>query len=345
MPAAARSAACSAAADDLHAFLVHPSANRVYAAAAPQLACRELDALNALALGGRLEPATIVELGGLPYVAVQGELGDDGIAVLSNHSGVFALYEHDGDTLRPVELRRLDRWPDDLITIQRYQGKTNEQLTRLLVNLAAAAAGGSEPFTGDRRLRILDPLSGRGSTLNQAVLYGWDATGVEVDRKDVEAYRTFFTTWLKDKRIKHKAQQRGTRWTVTMAGSQEVVVECADSATGVARLGKRFADAVVADLPYGVRHGSQSGTGLRRRPDELLDEALPAWASSLRPGGALALAWNTKVLSRDDLVARLAGAGLEPADGVAPDGFVHRVDHAVVRDVLVAMRTPRHSTG
>ena len=334
----ARSAAGSVAADDRHVFLVHPSANRVYAAAAPELARAELDALNALTLGGRLASAEVIELGGRPYVAVDGEMGDDGVAVVSNHSGVYALFSRDGDALRPVPLRRLDRWPDDLVTIQRYQGKTNEQLTRLLVNLAAAAAGGAAPFTGDRSMRFLDPLSGRGSTLNQVVLYGWDASGVEVDRQDVDAYRTFFTTWLKDKRVKHKAQQRGTRWTVTVAASQEVVVECADSAAGVSRLGKRFADAVVADLPYGVRHGSRSGAGLRRRPDELLDEALPEWVAALRPGGAMALAWNTKVLARDDLVARLVGAGLHPADGVSPDGFVHRLDHAVVRDVVVMRR-------
>src|SRR6202035_5200533 len=108
--------------------------------------------------------------------------GDD-IAVLSNLSGVFALFERHGDQLlRPSELSPLDRWDDDLITIQRYSGKTNERFTKLLMNLAVVVDHGGEGFRSTGvRLRVVDPLCGRGTTLNQAVMYGFDAAGIESD--------------------------------------------------------------------------------------------------------------------------------------------------------------------
>ena len=58
------------------------------------------------------------------------------------------------------------------------------------------------------RLRILDPLCGRGTTLNQALMYGWHAIGVDVDERDVEAYAAFLPRWLKDKRLKHTASDQ-----------------------------------------------------------------------------------------------------------------------------------------
>ena len=38
------------------------------------------------------------------------------------------------------------------------------------------------------RLTVFDPLCGRGTTLNQALMYGYDAAGLDVDGKDFEAY-------------------------------------------------------------------------------------------------------------------------------------------------------------
>ena len=97
-------------------------------------------------------------------------------------------------------------------------------------------------------------------------------------------------------------------------------------------------DAVVTDAPYGVQHGSRSGGRLARSPVDLLREAVPVWADVLRPGGAIGIAWNTHVAGRDDALAVLADAGLEPLDDGPYRGFVHRVDQAIQRDVLVARK-------
>jgi len=67
-----------------------------------------------------------------------------------------------------------------------------------------------------------------------------------------------------------------------------------------------------------------------------VNEALPAWLKVLKPGAGLALAWNTRVLKRADLVAQLSEAGLEVFDRPPFDGFAHRVDRTIHRDVVVA---------
>lgn len=330
-----------------HAVLVLPSANRVYAGAAPALLAAELEALAALALGGRIGEVGVTELGGAPYVTFEGDLDEEATAVVSNLSTLYALFAVEGDLLRPLPPRRLDRWDEDLVTTQRYPGKTNEQLTRLLLNLTVAAGGGPSPFTGASRPRVLDPLCGRGTTLNAAMLCGFDAAGIEGDRKDVEAYLHFLTTWLKGKRAKHTSRRTGARTTLTLAADkeaqrsgagQEVVVVAADTTSAVDHLGKSSVDAVVADLPYGVQHGSRTGERLRRSPGDLLTSALPVWRSVLRPGGAVGLSWNTKVLPRPEVLDALAAAGLAVVEGEPFERFAHRVDQAIDRDLVVARR-------
>jgi hypothetical protein len=283
-----------------YAILLQPAANRVYARAAPALGRAELSVINVHGLQGRLVAVGEEKLGGVPYLtfatAEGTALSAGEVAVLSNLSCLYALFERQVDgRLRPVELDRLDRWDDDLLTIQRYTGKTNEQLTHLLVNLALVVGHGANGMSGGSptargRLRVLDPLCGRGTTLNQAVMYGLDAVGIELDPRDVDAYVTFFTTWLKDKRVVHKVERQrvrrdgrvaGHRVTISFAVSraaqragpgQRVVVVADDTGRAGDHVGEASVDAIVADLPYGVRHGSRAGDQLHlgRRPVDLL---------------------------------------------------------------------------
>ena len=130
-----------------HPALRQPGLRR----AAVELTRAELET-SAAALGGRsVRSAPIV--GGVSYVTFTAdELTERDLAVLGNLSAGYALFAIVGELLRPIEVTRLDRFDDDLITIQKYPGKTNEQFTKLLLNvtlLASAmrrrvtAAGGS----------------------------------------------------------------------------------------------------------------------------------------------------------------------------------------------------------
>ena len=320
-----------------YALLVRPAANRVFGGDARRLLRSELLGVDRLR-GGAISGVEELDLAGVPYLAVD---GDPDLATVAALSSAYALFERTDDgALRPVELPAVERHDDDLVTIQRYVGKTNETLTRLLLNLALAAGG-------VRTGRVLDPLCGRGTTLNQALLLGCDAFGVDVDAKDTAAYATFLTTWLQDKRVKHQtdraAGKRRFRLTIGRKGDdlQVVDVATADTTEAPALFGRNAVDAIVTDLPYGVQHGSSASTRLSRRPDELLAAALPAWRSVLRPGGGLAMSWNVRLLGRDAVVAALASAGydvLDLGDGV---DFAHRVDRVITRDVLVARRPSR----
>lgn len=346
-----------------YAMLVLPSANRVYSQHAARLVRNELMALDGLLLDGRAAArGGPVErtMGGVPYLVLDApDLAPDDLAVLANLSSLFALFElRDDGTLLPLDAPRLDRYDDDLLTILKYVGKTNEQLTRLLLNLTAAAALPRDGFLRSR-VRVLDPMCGRGTTLNQAVMYGWDAYGVDVDRRDVEAYAAFAGRWLQDKRLKHRTstgrvrvagRTLGRRTTFRFAATKEEFraddVQTLEITQGDTLDADRMYrpgtfDVVVADAPYGIQHGSVTGPRTpSRSPRDLLTDAVPVWADLLRRGGAMGLSWNTRVLPRDELVAMLTDAGLEPLEDEPLLGLAHRVDQAIERDVVVA-RKPR----
>ncbi|RKN38831.1 SAM-dependent methyltransferase [Streptomyces hoynatensis] len=332
-----------------------PSHNRVYAQSSVALARAELEVFGAAVLGGRLTDVDTTELGGVPYLTfrVRGGLGDRDLRYLSNLSSLYALFALEDGRLTPLPLRRLDKFASDLITIQKYSGKTNEDFTKLLLNVTALATEAPERLlTGE--LRLLDPLCGRGTTLNQAVMYGLDAAGVDHDGKSFEAYGTFLRQWLKNSRIKHHAETStvrrdrkslGRRLHVTLGETKElykkgeaieVTVIHADTAASGAFFRRGSFDLIVTDAPYGVRYGSRAAEELSRSPVPLLASALPVWAGLLRPGGALGLSWNTHVARRAELAELLAGHGFTVLDGEPYRGFRHRVDQSIDRDLIVA---------
>jgi SAM-dependent methyltransferase len=342
-----------------YALLLLPSANRVYADAAVDLTVAELEAFNDSVLDGRLGEIGPAVIGGVPYVtftASPGELPPESVAYLSNASSMYALFAVEGDLLRPVALSPLAHFDDDLVTIQKYQGKTNEQFTRLLLNVTLLASSAARRML-DRRLRVLDPLCGRGTTLNTALIYGYDVAGLDIDGKDYEAYGAFIQTYLKRKKVKHKAESApvrrerrtiGRRLHVTLAATREAhragdtmsfEIVHADTTRATEFFRPDSFDLVVADAPYGVQHGSRTeARGLARGPLDLLRAAAPGWASLLRPGGAMGIAWNTYVASRADAAAVLEKVGLTVVDSGPYLRLRHRVDQSIVRDILVARR-------
>ena len=100
-----------------YALLILPSANRVYAEASPALARDELEIFSQSVLGGSVREITETTIGGVPYLTFEAtDIGNDAAAYLANLSVGFALFERKDGLLRPVELRRLDRYDDDLIS-------------------------------------------------------------------------------------------------------------------------------------------------------------------------------------------------------------------------------------
>lgn len=328
-----------------HLLLLSPAANRVYAGEAVSLTAAELEVCTGLAPS----PATVA---GVDYLAFDaGDLTADALVAIARSSARLALFERAGDLLRPVELPAVDLLDDDFVTIPKYQGKTNEQFTRLLLNVTRAAA---RPPAG-KSPTVLDPLCGRGTTLSVAWTLGLNAAGVEADTKAFEAMASFWKTWLRRKRLKHTAditpvrregKSIGRRFDATVRLPDHeltATVFTGDTRDSAKLFGKKKFELIVADAPYGVVHGSRTdvkGTaaGRDRSPAGLLGEALGVWAGQLAPGGALGLSWNTLGLAREKLAAMAADAGLTVLDDGPWLRFAHRVDSSIHRDILVAQR-------
>src|SRR5215475_736214 len=332
-----------------YAMLIAPSVNRVYADAAPRMAAAELTVFGSTVLQAKVDDIAPTTIGGVPYLGFHAhtELTERDVANLSNLSSAYALFESvDGGLLRPVTLDPLGRFDDDLLTIQKYAGKTNEQFTKLLINITLLASTHA-PKMLDRRLTVLDPLCGRGTTLNQALMYGYDAIGIDNDAKDFEAYGAFIRTWLRRKRIKHQSEvapvrkekkMLARRLSVTIAGQQSLTVFQADSTQAREFLKGGVADVIVADLPYGVAHGSRTDEGLSRSPLRLLTAAVPVWSQLIQPGGTVGISWNTHVADRDTAAAILEDSGLRVQRGAGYDDLAHWVDQSINRDVLIARK-------
>jgi hypothetical protein len=327
--------------------LLAPSSNRVYAGDAPAITAAEAEIIVSAAVPAGFLAAEPIMLAGVPYLRFS---LDDGVEpqTLGGLAATYAVFRREGDLLRPIEAPDGESFDDDLLTIPKYPGKTNEQLTRVLLNVTLA----STDLAIRSRPTVLDPLAGRGTTLSWALTLGYDAVGVEVERREVDAYAAFLTTWLRRKRLKHRIgltplRRAGQRLGDVLEAQigrddpQSLVVYAADTLATAELLQRRRVDVVVTDAPYGVAHGSRgAGGGRDRSPAELLEAAVPVWVSVLRPGGAIGIAWNTHGLTRDDLAALCARAGLEVFDDGAYRRFAHRVDAGIHRDLLVA-RKPR----
>jgi hypothetical protein len=55
----------------------------------------------------------------------------------------------------------------------------------------------------------------------------------------------------------------------------------------------------------------------------------------IKPGGAVGLSWNTHVAPREQALELLVAHGLAPVESPS---FEHRVDQAILRDVILVRR-------
>ena len=323
-----------------------PSANRVYAGESAALSAAELEICAPFA-----RDIADQDLAGVGYLGFStDDLAPEQLAILAGQSTAFALFERQGDLLRPLQLPDVEVLDDDLVTIPKYQGKTNEQFTRLLLNVTLASI--ERKATGPRQ--VLDPLAGRGTTLSSALLLGHDGYGVDADEKAFEQMAAFHKTWLRRKRLKHTADIRPVRRDGKAVGKRfdatiklddrtlQLTTFTGDTRDSADLFGKKRFDAIVTDAPYGVVHGSSTdvrgGSKRDRTPARLLKDAMGVWASQLMHGGALGLSWNTFGMAREDLVELVQDAGLNVRAEGPWDRFAHRVDASIRRDLLVAVK-------
>jgi SAM-dependent methyltransferase len=322
------------------ALQIAPQHSTQYADMAARLAAPELLASPA---GRHLVAVEHARLGGTAYLLAtlaDGTTLGGLMPVLSRlgaTSGVFELLE--GTLLRPVEPAFTPHVPLELAEARRYKGKTSELFTHVLLNLALFAGSFADRL--DSRLRVLDPLAGGGTTLFLALAAGYDAFGIEQEKRDVETTVAFVREYCRQERLsfqelREKAKQCYRLEVGPRQDRRLLVLAEGDSRTADTLLrevpgGARF-HAIAADLPYGIQHDGAART--------LVAEAVGAWERTLLPGGALALAWDATRLSRAALRSALEGSS---SLAVRDDGpyaqLEHRVDRVIKRrDVLVAVK-------
>lgn len=276
-------------------------------------------------------------------------LDDIQIRHIAGHSLMYALFEVRGDMLRPVCGHVPAYLGGDLPGILKYKGKTNEQFTEMVINTALYSSVFAE--NAGERLRFLDPMCSRGTSLFLALNRGWDADGTDISGADIREMNQFFKRYLEYHRIKHTSGKKS----FTIKNSKPVNVgeyifantpeayrvgdtarmcyaEC-DCGKVAACFGRATYHVIACDLPYGVQHSAGS-----ENFDALLKRVLPVWRDALKPGGAIALSFNSNTIRAQNIKSLMELSGLEVMRGGAYDGFSHWVEQAVTRDIAVAVR-------
>ncbi len=343
-------------------ILQYPGHNRVYYNVAAQLAVSELSiAAKRLSVG--CQKIDFEDVCGVRYITItlDDELSTEDIAILSRLSFVFAIFNqfglHADDGLAPIPMAQYEYLDSKISTLQKYAGKTNELFTKMMVNVALLASD----FSYQDEISLLDPISGRGTTLNEAAIYGFNAFGVEIEQKSVHENQLFFKKYLQNERLKYLSDRRmvfGKKKSEAVyidefqyANSKEAFKdEKQRKKLGIVNGNSQDTDKyfkknsfnlIVGDLPYGIAHGNtganKSTTGTRN-PLELIRTCLPAWKTVLKKGGTIVLAWNSFVLAKNRLVELLEEHGFEVQKDEAFNGFEHMVDKAIKRDIIVAKK-------
>ncbi len=353
-----------------YAILANPGHNRVYFEASEGISLAEL-MIAARAFSTPCENFRLEEIGGVPYYLLDAEraLTRREVGILSRLSFCYAIFtvERSGGEkiLRPVCKVDATFFNPSVSSILKYSGKTNELFTRTMINAALY----SSDFSGETgRIHLLDPVSGKGTTLYEGLICGFDVSGVDIGEKVVHEASVYFKKFLESEKFKHSLHSerlsgenksyRSRVYRFDFAPTKEDFKNAEKlrhltMVAGDARFADRYFKKnsfhlVVGDLPYGVAHGNVAGqwkpsdgkafSSPTRNPKELLRACLPALKKVLKPGGALALAWNTFVLPKAQMAEVLEQNGFAVLTGGPYDMFEHRVDQAIKRDILLAKK-------
>ncbi|MGL5647647.1 MAG: TRM11 family SAM-dependent methyltransferase [Clostridium sp.] len=337
-------------------ILANPGHNRIYFDTALKIAYFELKAI----LEARevcIEEIFEGDLG-LPASIcfnTKERLKEEDFIAISTASIYYAIFEIvEGNLLKPIIVKDFRTFPESMVQILKYTGKTNEQFTRLMVNLALSACK-----TGSKKIKLIDPMCGKGTTLYEGLIRGFDVIGIEINAQWIQEIQNYIVRYLKLGKYKHKAQKekrsgiKGKKiadcFIVDMASTKEDFI-CgntqnlnlflSDTRNANLLLKRNSCDILVSDLPYGVQHGSKAegDSTMDRSPLELLKNCIPAWQNVLKVKGALCISFNEFTLKYEDVREVLEENNFTVLDEEPFNGYIHRVDQAINRNLIVAVK-------
>ena len=340
----------------VYSFELLKHANIHYRGSLSFLSCAELSSmLLSLGISCEIRQET---LGGSQFLTFEcRELNSEELSYLSGHSSLVFMAENVNSLLRPLPVEPFSYLPEDLPEVLKYKGKTGVTFTRMMINTAAALS----PFLHlQEPMVFFDPVCGKGTGCFCALTAGMNAVGLDLDRRDIREADDYFTRYLKYHRLKHDRQCvsetfAGKSLPVTVfrfADTKEhyrqnnirsLTLACADTVQSPVLFRKEKAHIAAADLPYGIQHAPQSGSGTEPLL-HFLHRVLPAWKQALKPGGVIAVSFNKLTLPTQDVRNELVRAGFTLAENELFSDLSHEVEHAVVRDVLFAFNTQEESS-
>ena len=336
-----------------YAILLNPGHNRVYYRESHQLSLSELK-IAASFLEADFENIKIETIADNFYCTFETSqsLEYNDLTVIGRLSFNFALFEMQENagrtSLLPVKTPSEDHIADDITTILKYKGKTNELFTKMLINLAYLCAGAKEGAN------LLDPMAGKGTTLFEGTTRGFNVFGIEQSKQFAHEGCVFFKKYLEQNRIKHISKSRtinnSAKKAIGKATSFEYSLSKEDFKAGdlkqfelihgdAALADKyykaKYFDMIVADLPYGVQHFGKTDT-VSRNPEQLLKKSLPSWRRTLKDGGVTVLSFNANIIKKQTLAQLLKQTGFDILFEDIP--FEHFVDTSIVRDLIIAKK-------
>ncbi len=247
---------------------------------------------------------------------------------------------------------------DKISSILKYSGKTNEIFTKMMINVALLTSN----FDYNTKIRLLDPVAGKATTLFEGTVYGFDVTGIEINAKLVHETKIFFKKFIEKERFKHKyikKQIYGKSKTdaiyvhdfeysknkedFKLAEKRKkfnVINACSTQVDKYFK--KNYFNLIVGDLPYGIVHGNSTGknkfTGITRNPVEMLSLCLPKWYNVLKKGGVLVVAWNSFLVSPKKMKTIFNDNNFDVMSDYPFDNFEHLIDKSIKRDIIVAKK-------
>ena len=335
-----------------YSFQLLPHVNIRYRQASAELALHELEHILSCYAA---EPSfTLESIGGCLFLT--GDLPPLSASVLhaiSMHSSLFLLARREGDALCPLAPLPTDVYPEDLPEVLKYKGKTHVPFTRMLINLARSAARRWD--VPESEITVLDPMCGRGTTLYCCLQKGMHSIGLDAHAPSIREGDTYLRRYLEYHRLKFSRDafsrtvsgQGVPGITYTVGADKEAFRTGhvhslsffhADAACASSLLRRHPADLLVCDLPYGVQHDA-TVQGKPEHTQTMLRRVLPAWKEAMKPDGAGAVSFNRLTLRREALLSLLSASGFTVLS-TPPDIFVHEVEQAVQRDILLF--TPAH---
>lgn len=343
-------------------ILQHPGTNAVFYATATNLALAELK-IACERLQTICQNIEIIDIANLRYISFEAkdELKEEDIKILSRLSFLFGLfrYEKINNEIRliPIPKDSFEFVDEKISSLLKYPGKTNIQFTRMMVNVALL----SSDFGYHDNIRLLDPIAGKGTTMFEGIIHGFDVFGVEIEQKSVHEATVFFKKYLEQERFKHsfdkhKLSGKSKSDTINKYDfkygrtkeefQKDETIKAFQMISGNSQNASNYfknesMHLIVGDLPYGIAHGnkgSKRSKSVTRNPSELLDLCLPDWYKLLKPGGVVVVAWNSYVAGFDVLNEIFEKHGFTIMSDAAYGEFEHMVDKAIRRDIVVAKK-------